>query len=91
MGKKKEISNGLVAAISILAVFIFLVLITVGWVWGSYNTFVIAKQDINTQLSNVKTEYQRRADLIPNLVEVTKGYAKHEMTTFTDVAKMSQA
>jgi LemA protein len=57
----------------------------VGWAIGTYNTFIVAVQDIKTQWSNIKTEYQRRADLFYNLVEAAKGYMKHERETLTKV------
>lgn len=85
MDKKDQISTGLIIFLSIVAVLIFSVMVIGGWVWGSYNTFVVAKQDINTQWSNVKTEYQRRADLFYNMVEVTKGYGQFEKDTMTQV------
>lgn len=61
------------------------VLVTIGWAVGSYNTFVIAQQDIKTMWSNVKTEYQRRADLFINLATAAKAYLKHEKETLTQV------
>lgn len=83
----KEISTGLVIILSVVTILLFMIMVTVSYVWGSYNTFVIAKQDINNQWSNVKTEYQRRADLVNNLVEVTKGYAKFESETLIKVTE----
>lgn len=82
---KKEISNKLIIGISIVAVFLFILMITIGWFVGTFNTLVTAEQDILTQWSNVKTEYQRRADLFYNLVEVTKSYRNYEQETLTMV------
>jgi len=82
-----KVSTPFIVFITILAVVIFTVMLTVSWVWGTYNTFVIAKFDIATQWSNVKTEYQRRADLIYNMVEITQSYAKFEKETMTEVVK----
>jgi LemA protein len=56
-----------------------------GWVIGIYNMFQIGRQDIANQFSNIKTEYQRRADLFMNLVESVKAYAKFEKSTLTQV------
>ncbi|MEW6270504.1 MAG: LemA family protein [Thermodesulfobacteriota bacterium] len=53
---------------------------------GSYNTLVQQREAIDAQWSQVENQLQRRNDLIPNLVEVTKGYAKHEQEIFTAVA-----
>jgi LemA protein len=51
-----------------------------------YNTLVQQREAIDAQWSQVENQLQRRNDLIPNLVEVTKGYAKHEQQIFTAVA-----
>ena len=67
------------------AVFVFLLLTFLGWVWGGYNVFVRGKQNIKTILGDIKAEYQRRADLFYNLVEATKSYAKFEKDTLTQV------
>ncbi|RRA49787.1 LemA family protein [Acidipila sp. EB88] len=53
---------------------------------GSKNTMVAKHNDVQTQFSNIDTQLQRRADLIPNLVSTVKGYAKHEETVFGDIA-----
>ena len=52
----------------------------------SYNTFVSQEEAVKAQWAQVENQLQRRNDLIPNLVEVTKGYAKHEQDIFTAVA-----
>lgn len=67
------------------AIFIFLCLISVGWSISRYNEFATLRQDINTQFSNIKTEYQRRIDLILNLVEAVKSFKKHEREVLTSV------
>lgn len=51
-----------------------------------YNTLVQQREAIDAQWAQVENQLQRRNDLIPNLVEVTKGYAKHEEDIFTAVA-----
>ncbi len=53
---------------------------------GSKNTMVAKHNDIQAQFSQIDTQLQRRADLIPNLVSTVKGYAKHEETVFGDIA-----
>jgi LemA protein len=52
-----------------------------------YNTMVSLKEQIDSAWAQVENQLQRRNDLIPNLVEVTKGYAAHEKEIFTSVAE----
>ena len=55
------------------------------WAIGAYNGMVSVQEDATTALANVQSSYQRRADLIPNLVETVKGYASHEKETLESV------
>ena len=58
------------------------------WTWGcGYNTIQTYDEQVNAAESQIKVQLQRRADLIPNLVETVKGYAKQEQTIFTAVAE----
>lgn len=52
-----------------------------------YNTMVEKQESVTAQWGNVQNAYQRRADLIPNLVATVKGYAQHEQETFTKVVE----
>ncbi len=54
---------------------------------GNYNTMVAMDEEVMSQWGQVENVYQRRLDLIPNLVETVKGYAKHESKVFTDIAE----
>ena len=54
---------------------------------GNYNNFVSLEEDVNQKWAQVENVYQRRADLIPNLVEVVKGYASHERETLEAVVE----
>lgn len=53
---------------------------------GVYNNLAQGKQEVDARWAQVENVYQRRADLIPNLVETVKGYAGHEHDTFTEIA-----
>ena len=52
---------------------------------GTYNTMVAGEETINGEWAKVETQYQRRSDLIPNLVSTVKGYAAHEQSTLDAV------
>ena len=74
--------------IIILAVVVILVI----WAVSVYNGLVTMDENVSGQWANVETQYQRRADLIPNLVNTVKGYATHEKETLEGVvAARSQA
>ena len=74
----------IVIAVVILSIFF--------WFRGSYNGMVSMSETVSSQWSNVENQYQRRLDLIPNLVNTVKGYATHEKETLEGVvAARSQA
>ena len=54
---------------------------------GTYNGLVRAEETVSQAWAQVENVYQRRLDLIPNLVETVKGYAAHEKSTFTEVTE----
>jgi LemA protein len=70
-----------------VAVVLLLALIVGGWVSGQYNGLVASRENVNEAWSQVENVYQRRLDLIPNLVETVKGVANFEQETYTAVAE----
>ena len=64
-----------------------IIVVLVMWAIGGYNGMVKMDEQVQNEWANVETQYQRRADLIPNLVSTVKGYAKHEQQTLEDVVK----
>ena len=79
----KKISKGLVA----LIVVIVCVLGIFSFYKNTYNSLVSLDEDVSASWAEVQNQYQRRLDLIPNLVSTVKGYAKHESDVFTQVSE----
>jgi len=71
----------------ILILVIVLIFITATWIGGKYNSFVTLEEGVNQGWAQVENVYQRRADLIPNLVETVKGYAGHEKEVLVGVTE----
>jgi LemA protein len=71
-------NKGLMTGLGCLAIIVIAVLVTGFSAWGTYNGLVTAQQTVESQWAQVENVYQRRADLIPNLVATVKGYAAHE-------------
>ncbi len=63
------------------------VVVILGYLWLKYNSLVTLRERIKEAASQIDVQLKRRADLIPNLVETVKGYAKHEKDVFEDVTK----
>ena len=77
--------KGLMAGLGCLAIIVIVVLIVGFSAWGTYNGLVTEQQNVETSWAQVENVYQRRADLIPNLVATVKGYASHEKETLEAV------
>ena len=72
--------KGLIITIVAVAIIVF-------WAIGTYNGLVKEQQKVEESWAQVENVYQRRADLIPNLVSTVKGYAKHEKETLEGVVQ----
>jgi LemA protein len=82
MNKQTKLGCGIA-----LGVFVLFCLILVFYAVGSYNGMVEMDETVKEKWSQVENVYQRRLDLIPNLVETVKGYAAHERETFQAVTE----
>ena len=76
MKKGNIILIAVIAVMAVLAIFCI----------SSYNSLVSSKENIDNKLAAIDTQLQRRNDLIPNVVNTVKGYAKHESDVFADVS-----
>jgi LemA protein len=79
--------KGTIIILSVIGGLLLLAFLLVGWVTGMYNSLVKLDEGVNQAWAQVQNQYQRRVDLIPNLVEVVKGYAAHEKEVFEKVAE----
>lgn len=81
MKKSNMIALGVVGAIVLLLLF------TVMWAVGAYNGLVTSEEGVQAQWANVESSYQRRFDLIPNLVSTVQGVADFEKDTYTAITE----
>ncbi len=82
-GGAKTISKKVVGLIA----FVVLAIGLIGWLVGGYNNLVTARENVDTKWSAVQSDYQRRSDLVPNLVSTVKGAANFEQSTLTAVTE----
>lgn len=78
---KKGLATGWIVLIVIAAIAVIFLL----WLMGSYNGLVSADENVKQKWGNVQTAYQRRADLIPNLVTTVKAYSDYEGEVLTEI------
>lgn len=81
---KKTLSTGAWVGIAIGVVAILAII----WGISAYNNLVSLDQTVSSSWGNVQAQYQRRIDLVPNLVETVKGYATHEDELFTKITEL---
>lgn len=78
-------SKGMKIGCGVLGLLVIAALAAVSWAFGIRNQMVNYDEDVKQKWAQVQSQYQRRFDLIPNLVETVKGYAKHERETLEAV------
>ena len=69
-------------------IFVFIALIVSGWGIHVFNYLTSGKLNVEQQWANVKAEYQRRYDMLPNLAEAVKSFKKHEAITYPKIAEL---
>lgn len=79
--------KALIALLVIIGIILFLAFTVGGWAVKVRNNFVTSEENVNQSWAQVQNVYQRRYDLVPNLVETVKGYAAHERETFITVTE----
>ena len=79
---KKNNAKKIWIGLGVLALLIILFIV------GTYNSLVRLDNTVDNKWADVETQYQRRVDLIPNLVNTVKGYAAHEKDLFTEITKL---
>ena len=71
----------------VIIVIVAVVLVLFFWIKGMYNSMVRTDETVSQAWAQVENVYQRRADLVPNLVATVKGYAEHESSTLEAVVE----
>ncbi len=79
--------KGAKTALIVVGIILLLVFFLYRFFVGNYNRMVQGEESVKSAWSQVENVYQRRADLIPNLVSTVKGYAAHESKVFTELAE----
>lgn len=80
-------SSGLKIVLAVVGAIVLIGIVIVGWGIGQYNKVISMDEQVKAQWAQVENQLKRRYDLIPNLVETVKGYAKHEREVFENIAE----
>lgn len=86
MAKKKPLTSQ--PWFIVLAVIFGIVIIIGLWVWGTYNNLITLNELVTNKWAQVETQYQRRVDLIPNLVNTVKEYEQFEKSLLTEITSL---
>lgn len=78
-------NKNLIVGLSVVGI---AMLVGILWYVSTYNSLIKLNEDVNNKWAQVETQYQRRVDLIPNLVNTVKGSANFEQTTLEDITKL---
>ncbi len=79
-------SKGLKSTLVVLAIIVLVGIVFSGWIVKGYNRIIAMDEGVKASWAQVENQLKRRYDLIPNLVETVKGYAKHEKELFEHIA-----
>lgn len=79
--------KALITLAILIGIIVILTFVVGGWVVGIRNNLVTSQENVNQSWAQVQNVYQRRYDLVPNLVETVRAYAAHERETFTTVTE----
>ena len=80
-------SKGVKITLIVVGVLLLIVFLSFSWAIKGYNTAIVLDENIKGKWAQVENQLKRRFDLIPNLVESVKGYAKHEKELFENIAE----
>lgn len=86
--QKKEPQGFFTKKTIALIILVIAILTIIFWIWGTYNSLITKDQSVQSQWANVETQYQRRIDLIPNLVNSVKGYMNFESDLLSNITKL---
>lgn len=76
-----------IAAVGIIGIIAAIAVVLIGFYVVAHNSIVKLEADVDTKASDIKTQLQRRADLIPNLVNTVQGYVKHEESVIDSITE----